>query len=64
MYIQKMVKDEQMIVQFHIDDLQVLYKDQAMLDDFLDKLRSDFGKENELMENKGLTFEYLGISID
>ena len=59
-----MVKDEQMIVQFHIDDLQVLYKDQAMLDDFLDKLRSDFGKENELMENKGLTFEYLGISID
>ena len=35
-----------------------------MLNNFLDDLRSEFGQEDDLMENKGLMHEYLGIRID
>ena len=31
--------------------------------DFLDELRSEFGQEDELKENKGLVHKYLGITI-
>ena len=60
----KMVNGEQVTVQFHVDDLKVSHKDQAVLDDFLDELRSEFGQEYELAENKGLVHEYLGITIN
>ena len=59
-----MVNSEQITVQFHVDDLKVSHKDYAVLDDFLDNLRSEFGQEDELTENKGLVHEYLGITID
>ena len=59
-----MVNGEQVIVQFHVDDLKVSHKDQAVLDDFHDELRSELGQENELTENKGLVHKYLGITID
>ena len=58
-----MVNGEQIIVQFHVDDLKVSHKDHTVLDDFLSDLRSEFGQEDELMENKGLVHEYLGITI-
>ena len=48
----KMVDGEQVTVQFHVDDLKVSHKDQAVLDDFFDVLRSEFGQEDELTENK------------
>ena len=44
--------------------MKVLHKDQAVLDNFLDELRSEFGQEDELMENRGLIHEYLSITID
>ena len=57
----KMVNGEQVIVQFHVYDLKVSHKDQAVLNDFLCDLRNEFGQEDELMENKGLVrmFDYL-----
>ena len=59
-----MVNGEQVTVQFYVDDLKVSHMDQAVLDDFLDDLRSEFGQEDELTENKGFIHEYLGITID
>ena len=55
---------EQTTVQFHVDDLKVSHKDRAVLDYFLDEHRSEFGQEDELLENKGIVQEYLGITID
>ena len=55
---------EQVTVQFHVDDLKVSHKDQAVLEDFFDELRSEFGQEDESTENKRLVHEYLGITID
>ena len=60
----KMVNGEQIAVQFHVDDLKVSHKDQAVLEDFLSNLRNKFGQEDELTENKGLVHECLGIIID
>ena len=60
----KMVNGEQVTVQFHVDDLIVLHKDQAVLYNFLDELMSQFGQEDELTENKGLVHKYLGITIN
>ena len=54
----KMVNREEVTVQFHVDGLKVTHKDQAVLDDFLDELRSEFGQEGELTENTGLVYEY------
>ena len=59
----KMVNGEQITVQFHVDDLKVSHKEQSVLDDFLKDLRDEFGQEDELMENKGLVHEYLGIPM-
>ena len=44
--------------------MKVSHKDQAELKDFLGDLRSGFGQEDKLMENKGLIHKYLGIIID
>ena len=59
----KMVNGEQITVQFHVDNLKVSHKDQAVLKDFFIDLRDKFGQEDELTENKGLVHEYLGIII-
>ena len=40
-----MVTGEQVTVQFHVNDLKVSHKDQAVLDDFLDELKSEFVQE-------------------
>ena len=55
----KMVNGEQIIVQFHVDDMEVLHKDQDLLEDFLDELKNEFWQEDELIENRGLIHKYL-----
>ena len=48
-----------------MDNLKVSHKDQAVLaDDFLDELRGEFEQEDELAQNKGLVYKYLGITFD
>ena len=44
--------------------MKVSHKEQSILDDFLKNLRDEFGQEDEMIENKGLVHEYLGITID
>ena len=60
----KMINDEQITVQFLVDDLKVSHKDKTVLEDFLTDLGDEFGQEDKLMENRGLVHEYLGITID
>ena len=60
----KMMNGEQVTVQFYVDDLKASHKDHAVLDHFIDDLRSEFGQKDRLMEKKGLMHKYLGITID
>ena len=53
----KIANGKQITVQFHVDDLKVLYKDQDVLKDFLSNLRDKFRQEDELTKNKGLIHE-------
>ena len=41
----KMVNDEQITVQFHVDDLKVSHKDQVVLEDFLSNLGMNLDKK-------------------
>ena len=59
-----MMNGEQITVQFHVDNLNVSHKDHPVLEDFCSNLRTEFGKEVELTENKELVHKYLGIIID
>ena len=59
----KMINVKQITVRFHVDDLKVSHKDQAVLEDFLTNMRGEFGQEDELTENKGFVHEYLVIKI-
>ena len=38
----RMVHGEQLMVQFHVDDLKASHMEQAVLDEFLNTLRSEF----------------------
>ena len=60
----KMVNSEQIMVQFHVDDLKVSHKEQSILEGFLGNIRSEFGQEDKMTEKIGLVHEYLGITID
>ena len=58
-----MIEGEQLTCQFHVDDLKLSHVSQKVLDAFVDKLRSVFGKEDELSETTGDVHEYLGLTI-
>ena len=47
-----------------MDDLKLSHVNQKVLDAFVYKLKSLFGKEDELSENTGDVHEYLGVTID
>ena len=60
----KMVNGEQLTVQIYVDDLKASHKEQAVLDDFMSKLREEFGKEDNIEETRGDLHDYLGFTID
>lgn len=60
----KIVDGHQLTVQFHVNDLKASQQNKNVLQEFINKLRAEFSKEDKLMENKGLIHDYLGITID
>ena len=42
----KMVDSEQRTIRFQVDNMKESNKDQALLDDFLDEVRSEFVQED------------------
>ena len=60
----KVVNNEQLTVQFHVDDLKASHMEEKVLEGFLSDPRKEFGKETELSETKGLVHDYLGMTLD
>ena len=60
----KMMNGNQLMVQFHVDDLKASHPDLDVLWDFVNQLHKEFGKEHQLTENIGKLNDYLGITID
>ena len=61
----KMVNGVQCTVQFHVDDLRLSCVHQSVLDNMIDELNKEFGKDGpKLSASYGKIHEYLGITID
>ena len=57
------MEGEQLTCQFHVDNLKLLHVSQKVLDASVEKLKSVFGKDDELIENTGKVYKYLGFTI-
>ena len=49
----KMVDSHQLTVQFNVDDLKASHQNKNVLQQFVNNLRAEFGKEDKLTETKG-----------
>ena len=59
-----MVNGNQLTVQFHVGDLKASHCNPVVLQEFVNQLRKEFGKEHQLSKNIGKLHDYLGITID
>ena len=60
----KMVKGKQLTVTWHIDDLKISHVDQAVVDQFVNDLKAEFGQLGEISVSEGKRHDYLGMFLD
>ena len=60
----KTINGSQCTVLWHVDDLKLSHKSQAVLDDLIDQLNQKYGQETPVTVQKGKIHEYLGMTID
>jgi hypothetical protein len=60
-----MVNNNQITIQFHVDDLKISHKEQSVVDSVLNDLNIKFGtKKKPLVASTGMIHDYLCITID
>ena len=60
----KIVNGKQLTVVWHVDDLKISHKEQAVVEAFIDDLNSVYGTKEEVSVNIGKVHDYLGMTID
>ncbi|KAI2496760.1 Reverse transcriptase (RNA-dependent DNA polymerase) [Fragilaria crotonensis] len=60
----KIVNGKQCTILWHVDDLKISHVDPKVVDDVIELLKSEFGKEAPLTISRGKVHEYLGMTID
>ena len=60
----KMVNGKQLTVGWHVDDLKISHVDTTVVDQFINDLDREFGKETPLSKSRGKTHDYLGMILD
>jgi hypothetical protein len=60
----KMVNGKQLTVAWHVDDLKVSHVDAKAVDEFLQLLDSEFGKDTPMTAGRGKVHDYLGMTLD
>ena len=60
----KTVKGKQLTVTWHIDDLKISHVDQAVVDQFVNDLKAEFGQLGEISVSEGKRHDYLGMFLD
>ncbi|KAI2495312.1 Reverse transcriptase (RNA-dependent DNA polymerase) [Fragilaria crotonensis] len=60
----KMINGKQCTILWHVDDLKISHVDPKVVDDVIELLKSEFGKEAPLTISRGKVHEYLGMTID
>ena len=55
---------KQCTVVWHVDDIKISHADPKIVDQVIELLESEFGKEEELSKSFGLMHDYLGMDLD
>jgi hypothetical protein len=60
-----MIEDNQITIQFHVDNLKISHVKQSVIDSVLNDLNNKFGTSKKpLAATTGDIHDYLGITID
>ena len=62
--VNKKVNNKQLTVAWHVDNLQVSYEEEEVLDEFIDMMEKEFGQDAPLSVTQGPIQEYLGVTLD
>lgn len=62
--VNKIIKEKQCTIIWHIDDLKLSHVRQSMLEDITKKLSAKYGQKMPLTIQCGEVHEYLGMTID
>jgi hypothetical protein len=60
----KIVNDKQITVVWHVDDLKISHVQTKVVDEFIEQMEDEFGKEEPLSQSRGKIHEYLGMTLD
>jgi hypothetical protein len=60
----KTVEDTQLTVAWHVVDLKVSHVQSSAVDQFIEDMESEFGKETPLNQSRGKVHDYLGMTHD
>ena len=60
----KIVDGEQLTVTWHVDDLKVSHVNPKAVDDFINQMQDEFGKEGPISISRGKKHDYLGMILD
>jgi hypothetical protein len=60
----KTVNGRQLTVAWHVDDIKVSHMEVAVVDEFIDMMEEEFGKEMPLSQSRGKIHDYLGMMLD
>jgi Reverse transcriptase (RNA-dependent DNA polymerase) len=60
----KTVNGKQLTVAWHVDDLKVSHVEAKVVDDFLEQMEAEFGKETPMNKSRGKIHDYLGMVLD
>ena len=60
----KTVDGKQCTVRWHVDDLKILHVKKKVVEDLVDLLNKNYGKEAPLTVTRGKIHDYLGMTID
>jgi hypothetical protein len=60
----KMVKQQQLTVSWHVDDLKISHGDSRVVDGFIEWVKDTYGKIGEVKVTRGKVHDYLGMRLD
>jgi hypothetical protein len=59
-----MVNGRQLTVVWHVDDLKVSHFVITVVDNFIDQMEEEFGKDTPINKSRGTIHDYLGMILD
>jgi hypothetical protein len=60
----KVVNGKQLTVVWHVADCKISHVDPNVVTGLIDQLEEKIGKESKMTVNRGLSHDYLGMTID